>query len=454
MKRLILASLTVLAVAATAVITTRAGVAPLPQDQPQATQSRVSLVCPVVDSVTATTTITALTTGAAIWASPIGGEPAKGEPQPQVVLKQATVPVRIQALLPDPFAASSFATASDGPQRGLSLVGCAAPRTEHWFTGVRVTEQSQVELMVANLDQNTNSIDVQVYGTDGTLAGPRGVEVAGGTTANISLAGIPRSATPVGIRVSSGDGRFAAFLRQRTWSGKTQLGGDWLASSASPQTEQVIPGSVLGPGRRELVVTNPGERTSSVQITLLSSQGPGTVPGTEKLDVPAGTTRVLELSSGIGAEAVGLRLVASQPVTAALLQESAESGPGADPGFTVATPPLPADSVWAFTAGTKATTSLALANPATTEATVKVSHDAAGTNPTQVTVPAESQIEVPIPAAATTVVRITTGSTGVRGALLVNRKLQKVPMLAIWPLAEQASVSKGPLISHDPRAGG
>ncbi len=82
--------------------------------------------------------------------------------------------------------------------------------------------------------------------------------MAGNASATISLGVLPRLGGPLTIRVSSSDGRIAAFVRQRTWQADVPLGVDWLPSGTDPATDLVVPGIPAGAGTRLLVADQPG----------------------------------------------------------------------------------------------------------------------------------------------------------------------------------------------------
>lgn len=455
MNRWLVPGAVALTVGVTTLATTLVGAQPVPEQRVTAAPARVSLVCPAFSSATANIQVVATATGAGLQVAKLsagGGAPSSGQLQ---VLKDATEPVRVSALLPDPFGASSFVTAADGPARGISATGCVTPRTTHWFAGVDVRAEAQADLVVVNLDGTAASVDLVAYGPDGRIAAPRGVEVTGNSAEAISLSSLPRGGDPITIAASSSDGRFAAFLRQRSWSGETSLGGDWLAAATEPATEQVIPGVAAGAGQRHLVITNPNERTTTVTIGSVGASGPGIVAGADQLEVPPETTRVLDLNPGLDGQAVALSLTASQPVTAAVLQDTGSAQAKHDPAFTAAAPPLPADSVWPLAAGRRASAVLMLANASAAEVTATVTIGAGDKPgaPEEVLIPAGTQVAVPVAADATNTVRIQTGATMLRGAMVVTRKLGKVEGLTVWPLADQNPSGNSASVVFDPRLG-
>jgi len=456
MNRWVLPASVVAGLTAATVAASLVGAVPMPPALFASSASRVSVVCPAFESATATIRVAVAATGSGLRTAKVT-EPNQGSDAGRVtVLTSAGQPVRVSAPLPDPFGATTVVVAANGPERGLSASGCVVPRTEHWFTGADIRTQAQSEVVVANLDGTPASVDLTVYGPDGRIAAPRGVEVAGNASATISLGALPRTAGPITARVTSSDGRVAAFVRQRTWAQDVPLGADWLPSGAEPATDLVIPGIPGGAGARKLVLTNPGDRTSTVTIGVLSASGPVELAGSEQVEVPAGVTRSVDLASGLAQEGAALKLTATQPVTAGMWLDSGGDDSRRDPTYTVATAPLPTDGIWPLAAGKSAKTELLLANPGETEASVSVttsSGSAAPGAPKVVTVPPGSTTVVSLNAAAATLIRLQTVAPDLRGALVSTDRLGKIHALAVVDLAAQDARPVSAKVVFDPHTG-
>lgn len=456
MNRWIWPGAVIVALAAATSAASLVGPQPVPPAPFASSASRVSVVCPAFESVTATVRVAVAATGQGLRTSKVT-EPNQGSDAGAFkVLTNTGQPLRVSAPLPEPFGATSVVVAENGPDRGLSASGCVVPRTEHWFTGVDVRTQAQSEVVVSNLDGTSASVDLTAYGEDGKVAAPRGVEVAGNSSATISLGVLPRLAGPLTVRVSSSDGRVAAFVRQRTWQADVPLGVDWLPSGTDPAKDLVVPGIPEGAGTRRLVLTNPGERTATVTIGVLSNSGPIELAGSEQLEVPAGTTRTIDLAAGLAEQAGALKLTSTQPVTAGMWLDSGGDDARRDPAYTVATVPLPTDAVWPMAIGKSGRTVLQLVNPGEAETSVTVTTSANADAPGQpkvVKVPPGSTISVGIDAAAASVVRVQTGATEVRAALVCTERLGKVRGLAVVDLAAQDTHGASAQVVFDPHAG-
>lgn len=456
MNRWVWPAVVIVGLAAATVAGTLIGPQEVPPTPFAASASRVSVVCPAFGSATAKVRVAVAATGSGLRTTRVA-EPNQGSDAGRFkVLTNAGQPVRVSAPLPDPFGAATVVTAENGPERGLSASGCVVPSTDHWFTGVDVRSRAQSEVVVANLDGTEASVDLTVYGEAGRIAAPRGVAVAGNSSETISLGALPRSDGPLTVRVSSSDGRMAAFVRQRTWALDVPLGVDWVAAAGEPATDLVVPGIPAGAGQRRLVLTNPGERTATVTLGVLTDSGTIELTGSEQVEVPAGITRTVDLATGLDGQAAALKLTSTQPVTAGMWLDSGGDDTRRDPAFTMASPPLPPDGVWPLAAGKAAQTVLQLTNPAENEAAVTITTAAGAApagSPRMVKVPPGSTTTVPLDAAAANVVRVQTEATDLRGALLSTLRLGKVRGLAVVGLVGTDDRGMSARVVFDPHAG-
>ncbi|MFT4108680.1 DUF5719 family protein [Propionicimonas sp.] len=455
MNRWIWPGAVVVVVAGATVAATLSGAQSVPETPFTTSETRVSVVCPGFESATATVQVAADSISPGLHTSTVTDPSSVTGATGFTVLKAPGASRRVSALLPGPFGATTSVSASAGADRGLSASTCAAPSTDHWFTGVDIRDAAQSEVVVANLDGTRASVDLTVYGPTGRISAPRGVEVEADSVQTVSLGTLDRVDGPVTVEVSSGDGRVAAFVRQRTWAGEEPRGADWLAETTAPASDVVVPGLPAGSGARTLVVTNPGERTATVSIGTFMTSGPGEVAGASELEVPAGTTRTIDLAADLDGLSSALHLTSTQPVSAGVWLDTGAAGARHDPAYTVGTQALPADSLWPIALGRQARTVLQLVNPGDTEATATLTlGDSSRTgDPEEVTVPAGSLVEVDLARGATNLVRIRTASATLRGALVSTASLGKVRGLAVVDLAAEDGRSESATVVFDPHAG-
>lgn len=437
-----------------AVSGTLVGPQPIPQASFSAANTKASVVCPGLSSITAQARLGLATTGEEASTAPLG-DPAKSTSiDPFTVQAKANDYLRLSALLPAAFGGVLTVQAASGPERGLSAVACGAPDIEHWFAGVDLRESAQSEVVVANLDQTSASVDLTIYTEDGAVPGPRGILVEGNADRTISLSNLERSAGPVTVQVASSDGRVAAFVRQRTWNGAAPLGADWLPAAAAPATDAVIPGLPAGAGERRLVLTNPSERTTTVKLSTLTTSGPGEPVGVNEVQLPAGATRSVDLGAALSEQPVALVLHSDQPVAAAVWADAGSRPAQHDPAYTAAGDPLASDSIWPVAFGKSFATVLQLANPTDAEQRVQLTAGtkAASGTPQEIVLAPQSITEVKLDAAAANLVRLQTESDRLHGALISTGRLGAVRAVSILDLAGGRSVTPAEVV-FDPHTG-
>lgn len=423
-----------------------------PAEKVPADDARLSVLCPAVTSATATVQVAATATGPGLRTASLAEVETPKDAEGVTVLTAPAGPQVVSGLRSTTFGAVSAVRATAGPERGLSATTCATPATEQWFTAVGMSESEQADLVLTNIDSVDAIVDVTVYGPQGRIAsqGVRGVVVAAASSRTVPLSVVASSPDPVGVQVTSDQGRVAATLRQHLWDGSKPLGTDWIPVAAAPAKQVVIPGLPDGDGLRRLVVTNPGERTTGIDLMVLTADGNNQLPGLENLEVPAGTTREFDLTDALAGEAAALSLSADYPVTAAVRAAS----PGtdrSDPVWLAALPPVGDDGVWLLPSAQKSETLLQFANPAAAEARLRVT---LGTSqPIEVKVPAGGIATTPVPAAATVVVRVEGAGRAVRGALVTREDLDKIRGVAAVPLVTSESSIVVPQTVFDPHAG-
>lgn len=460
MNRWIVPGSTLVAVAAAAMVTTTVlPPTPVPESTAQPVPIYLTAVCPSFESATASVRVAVTGQSGALTTAPLSNPDERSdEPGGVSVLTDRTEPVLVTAELSSGMGAVSLTRSTSGPDRGLSAAGCESAATMKWFSGVLLTEDAQADLVLANADTVDAAVDVTIFGPQGRINAPgsRGIVVEAHSARSVPLSVMAAVDGPVTLLVESSAGRVAATLRQRLWQGTTPLGADWIPPTAAPGTELVLPGIVAGEGVRELVITNPGERSTSVAVELLGEAGPALVPGTENLEVPAGATRSVDLGPGLAGQAGGLRLTAEQPVVAGVRQSSSVDPKKQDPAWSAALPEFDSDGVWPVPAGAKASVTLLLSNPgdADSEVAVTLGNELGGEGATSSQpVPAHSTVSVPVPSAETPWVRVQATGTPVRGALQITERLGGVDGLALVPLLTPRSGSvEIPAVVFDPQA--
>lgn len=425
---------------------------PLPESPVGESDSRVSVVCPAPDTATADVRVAAVAVGETVRTSKLSTPRKVAESNKLVVVENPRQPMRVSVKDTHLFGATSISSAPNGPSRGLAASGCASPQSEHWFTGVDVSKEAQADLILVNLDSAEAVVDLVAYGPGGRLNAPRGVSVKGGSQQAVPLSVIDRTDQPITLKVTTSQGRVAAFLRQFSWNRTAPYSSDWVPDGLAAATNLVLPGIPAGGGSRTLVVSNPGELTAGVDIDVLSPTGLSQLSDAQRIDVPPATTQTIELAPGLDGEAAGVRLTSNLPVTAAVLVDNGRPTASIDSAVAGYTPPLPSDAVWPVSLGTGTTGQLQLVNAAATDATVTLSiaKGTAAAVDTTVTVPAESSTTVALPKTLTTVIRIRTDLTLLYGSVVATSSSGGVKGIAVLDLVASEARSSRATIAYDP----
>lgn len=223
-------------------------------------------------------------------------------------------------------AADELAAGFVGVRYGeTAAVACGTPQPEQWFTGVGAGPEHSSVLELVNPDGGPAVADVTVLGPDGPLDVPalRGVTVPGGRTMRFDLADIVPNRDELALQVLVSRGRLGvSVVDQVDELGRGPSSRDWLASQAEPGTTAHLLGLGGKPGDRTLVLANPGASEARVALEVVTKESEFAPADAEEIRVAPRSTEtidVTDLLQGRAARgALGLRLDATQPVTASL----------------------------------------------------------------------------------------------------------------------------------------
>lgn len=283
---------------------------------------------------------------------------------------------------------SAAAVLSTGEKGQFSATNCTSAVGQGWIVGLRSDEQHAARLVLTNPDQAQVSVNLSFYDADGFRPAPggRNLVIAKQSTREVPLAGLATGDSPLAVEIDAGRGRVAMSARQEVRANSQPAGEDGFAVGAEPATEQIIAAIPGGPGNRELVVFNPGDRRAEVSIEALGKNGPFVPSGAEPIDVAAQSTASVVMGPGWDKDQVSLRVRSDGPISAGFVSTT-ESGIAAQ-SANRALAPLSLGPVAALNGEAG---SLALANPGDEAVTAVVTVRRSGsTAPEQVTVSAGS----------------------------------------------------------------
>ncbi len=223
--------------------------------------------------------------------------------------------------------------AEEATGSGLASVRCGEPGSDIWFLGPgQQGGAAQIQLDLMNVDTLPANVDVSIITDAGQIpaGADSGITVPPHQTVTEALSSLAAGASVVAIEVRTSTGRVAADVSESSSHGGT---ASWLASTAEPSTQLVIPGVAPSGGTAGLYIVVPGSAGARIGVVAITAQGRHQPFGTQTIDLPGGSASYVPLTPLGGTAA--LELTANVPVTAGVLVPG--SGLGA---FTAATAPI------------------------------------------------------------------------------------------------------------------
>lgn len=355
-------------------------------------------------------------------------------------------------------AAEQATRATAGTRRGLAALACPAPATSSWFVGGATVVGAAAELLLVNPATTPATVDVRVW----TAAGPadarpgRGIVVPPQRRVAVPLDRLAPDRELLAVHVDATGGQVAAALRVVRTDGRIPLGTDWVPPGEAPARELVVPGLPAGPGRRTLLVSNPGRQDALVQVELTTDDGQLVPEGLEAVPVPAGTTVAQDLSEPLAQTPAAVRVRSDVPVLAGAEVVDRQDGPVRERSYAAAVPALTGPVLLADVRLSPPTEVTLLLSALTTDAVVELVPVAAPGE-----LPAPQRVEVP--QGTTVPVRLSRflppGSTGslavevrplsgqVHAARYVRERSRSGPLTTLLPLrTPPSSVARPPVV--------
>lgn len=207
----------------------------------------------------------------------------------------------------------------------LATTECVLPRPEYWLTGIGAGAEHASTLELSNPDAGLAVADVTVWGRGGRIDVPglRGVTVPGGETRRLDLAAVLPRRSELAVQVVVSRGRMAATAVDRIGEiGRAPATTDWLPTVDEPATEQLLLGLVGGAGTDTLVLGNPGSDEARVEVRIVTEDAAFVPEGQDPVRLSPDSVRTITLTETVRAQvregAIGLQIVSTEPVTAAL----------------------------------------------------------------------------------------------------------------------------------------
>ena len=367
-------------------------------------------------------------------------------------LSRVTSPIVVSAEGAMATAGSSMIVSDvmEGPGASLSAAPCLGPATLHWFSGLGATDDDRTDLILTNPDDAQAQVDLRYYGQSGRIAvpGSSGQVIKGHASIPVSLNGRVPADGPFGVQVQATEGRVTAVAK------RSQGVADWQIPSALPSPIVVIPGIPSDAGRRQLVVTNPGNSRAMVDVQVLGFQGPYEPSGAETLEVSPESTATVSLEKGLGRAAGSIKLTSNVPVTGAVISTSQRRGAATDLAIQSAAVPLIGSGVSALATSNSAESELIVSNAGEADAQLTfevISYDGVTLRTGDMLLGANSTAtrRLNSPAPSYVVVKVPDGSSVFGGVVLTQPDRREVSGLATIPLSSPDLASRAPATRPD-----
>lgn len=430
------------------------------------------VVCPEVDGAAVTVGSTGSGAGT-LRARTLGGAyaalPVTGAGQVAVVDRSAgAVLVAATGAVAGGLGVEQRSRNLDGQVRGLSAQRCAPAGTSAWFVGGATVVGETAQLVLANPDDSPALVDVTSWSATGPVERRPGrgivVPARGQTVVEVDTLAPDREL--LALHVQTVRGRVAPALRHSRFDGRVPRGTDWVPIAPAPSREVLVPGLPSGPGRRTVVITNPGQDATTVTLSLLTGDGQMDLA---PFEVPAGSSVAREVSEELAQTSAAVRVRSDGGVVLAggFVYDLQDDGAGgvrelawAGAATALTGPALLAD----VTLAPSAEVTLLLSAPETDAVAELVALPVVGQDGP---LPAPRRVEVP--GGTTVALRLSTllasGATGrlalelrpSGGPLLASRYLRERgasgPLTAVLPVLSQQPRVRRPAVRQDPLAG-
>ncbi len=270
--------------------------------------------------------------------------------------------------------------------------GCEPPRTRAL---IQLGRSERSDLLLVNPDDAAATLSVRYLGADGeiTVPGTRGILVSRHSSIVVPVsAQIPAGA--VAVEVVADNGRVFGVGRMASSTGSD------VVSRSEAAMSTMLGGVPAGSSSVQLTLTNPGLERATLTVQALTAEGTITLAGADDVSLEAGHTRVLDLTAAVGRQAVSLHIVADHPVAGAATVQLGKD-------LAVISGRMLGASGQLITTGNDQ--NVVLANPSTQPTTVtlqlpKSSLAAAPLQRQTVSVPAGTQVQVPVKLAGRVVI--------------------------------------------------
>lgn len=213
--------------------------------------------------------------------------------------------------------------ADDGS--GLAISPCTGTTTDSWLFGGGAAKGRLARLVLVNPGSTAVTVNAAVVGSSGTdrTKSASDVVVGPGERQVLVLGAFPDSLAQPAVHVTASGGGIAASLTDVDMAGETTRGESTSTPVTSSSRELRIPAVTATDADPVVRVAVPGTSDAIVRVRATSADGEVVVD--EVRTVRAGRVAAMALT-GLAKGSYAVRVTADEPVSAAALSRTADSG--------------------------------------------------------------------------------------------------------------------------------
>lgn len=222
--------------------------------------------------------------------------------------------------VPEREARGAFAAQVARAGRAFGLGLCPEPRNDWWFVGVGASVRHSSVVTVDNPRPGTAVVNLEVFGPQGEVTAPglQGITIGGGRSRTFELEKLAPANGDLLVHVRANRGLVSVGVSD-SYALSGGIGdqvADWVPDQFRPARELLLTGLQRRPAKAHLLIANPGQVETIVDVELVGEKGPFVPRGVEQVSVPPRTVVSANVAAAFDGQAAAVRLTAAEPVVA------------------------------------------------------------------------------------------------------------------------------------------
>ncbi|MHB0929287.1 MAG: DUF5719 family protein [Candidatus Nanopelagicales bacterium] len=177
---------------------------------------------------------------------------------------------------------------SSSTTRGYATYSCQPPTSSQWLVGGASTVGRTDVLSIANVDDTTADVDLEVWSESGKSSARslHGIEIPPRSVKQISLAQLEPDRAMFAVHVTANGGQVTSAILSRGQRALSSLGIDVISPVSSPLASALVGVIPNGTTNAVLGLLSPGSPTAA-RVSLVTSDGVYPLAGAENLTLDA-----------------------------------------------------------------------------------------------------------------------------------------------------------------------